>query len=117
VRADRQSLTWDAQIPCSLDVADFQAALEAAHAAEQAGDLPAAHAQIQTACRLYQGDLLPGLYDEWLLTHRERFRNACLGAAERLAALAEQLGDTPAAIIAIRQVLQLDELREPAHFI
>ncbi|PDV98239.1 ATP-binding protein [Candidatus Chloroploca asiatica] len=115
VRSDRQSLTWDAQIPWSLDVAAFQVALASAHDAEQAGDLPTARAQLQTACRLYQGDLLPGLYDEWLLTHREQFRNACLEASERLAVLAEQQGDTAAAIAATRQVLQLDVLHEPAH--
>jgi DNA-binding SARP family transcriptional activator len=115
LRSERQSLTWDARIPWSLDVAAFQTALEAAHDAEQAGDLPTARTQLQMACRLYQGDLLPGLYDEWLLSHREQLRNACLEASERLAALAEQQGDTPAAIVATRQVLQLDGLREPAH--
>lgn len=115
LRSDRQSLTWDAQIPWSLDVADFQNALDAARDAEQAGDLPAARSQLQTACRLYQGDLLPGLYDEWLLPHREQLRDACLAAIEHLAALAEQQGDTPAAIAATRQVLQLDTLHEPAH--
>jgi DNA-binding SARP family transcriptional activator len=61
------------------------------------------------------GDLLPGLYDEWLLSHREQLRNACLEGGERLAALAEQQGDPSAAITATRQVLQLDALRESAY--
>ena len=62
--ADRGCVTFDAAAPFWLDIALLE---EAA-----AGD--DAETMIQAA-GLYQGDLLPGFYDDWILWERERLRS------------------------------------------
>ncbi|NCC30656.1 MAG: hypothetical protein EOM24_01385 [Chloroflexia bacterium] len=115
VRSERQTLVWQPQCAWSLDVAAFQAAREAAYAAEADGQLALARMHFQTAVQIYQGDLLPGLYDDWLLIERERLRDAYLTALERVALLAEQAGDEPAALASLRQLVRMEPLHEPAH--
>lgn len=115
LQIDRQTITWRPRVSWSLDVAAFQEALHAAHISEQEGETSAARAHLLEALRLYQGDLLPGLYDEWVLAEREQLREACLSAIICLATLAEHAGDYPTAITALQQLLRMDPLREPGH--
>ncbi|PDV99055.1 ATP-binding protein [Candidatus Chloroploca asiatica] len=115
VRSERQALIWQPRCAWSLDVAAFQAALEAASAAEAGNDPALARMHFQTAVQAYQGDLLPGLYDDWLLIERERLRDACLTALERVALHAEEMGDHPIAQASLRQLVRMEPLHEPAH--
>ncbi len=62
--AEGQTLAWKADAPYTLDVDAFRTASAQAQTLEE----------IDQAVALYQGDLLPGLYDEWLLPERERLR-------------------------------------------
>src|SRR5581483_1621416 len=60
--AETQSVQWRQGASCTVDVMEFDAALAAA---EEAGR--AERMTLETAARLYQDDLLPGLYDERLV--------------------------------------------------
>jgi DNA-binding SARP family transcriptional activator len=67
------------------------------------------------AVRLYKGDLLDGIYDEWCLQVRERFKLAYLTALERLLAYHQARGSWLAAISFGRQLLRKDPIREHVH--
>ena len=70
---------------------------------------------------LYGGDLLAGLivrdaplFEEWLVTERERIRLRAIGALESLAERRSASGDHAGAADALRQVLEIDPWYEVA---
>ncbi len=65
--------------------------------------------------RLYRGDLLEGVYDDWALPERERLRERFLRALGRLADLTMSRGDYEAALGHARRLAQHDPMREEAH--
>src|SRR5262249_44435797 len=83
LQSDQQTLFWRPDA-ATADAALFQRALER-------GDL-------EEATRLYRGDLIPGVYDDWLDAERERFKLEYETALDRLTVAAEQRRDFPAAI-------------------
>ena len=70
---------------------------------------------LQRAINLYTGDLLPELYDDWLISERELRRNQYLEALEKLAALQEGKGDFRHSLITLRRLVSAEPLHEPAH--
>ena len=71
---------------------------------------------------LYRGELLAGFYvkdsdlfEQWLATERERFRELAASAARALVALYEERGDHEAGIRAARHLQQVEPLSEEAH--
>jgi DNA-binding SARP family transcriptional activator len=67
-------------------------------AAERAGDQGTARTALCEAVEEYRGDLLPALYDDWVLVERQRLLQRFLTALERLILLLEQAGEYAAAI-------------------
>jgi predicted ATPase/DNA-binding SARP family transcriptional activator len=97
----------------STDIADFEAALK------KADTVSDPEAQIQALVRaddLYQGELLPGHYEDWVLAERHRLTEVHLNALRRLAGLYERAGDFDAALAGIRRVLDADPLQEEVHY-
>jgi DNA-binding SARP family transcriptional activator len=114
VHADAQTLQWRGDAPVRLDVAEFEAALAQADAAQQRGDPHALRVALEQAVAFYHGDLLPSCYDDWVLPERERLREAFTGALERLVLLERQ--DQPRAAIAYAQrLVRHDPLREETY--
>lgn len=72
-------------------------------------------ADLQKAADLYAGDLLPELYDDWLLAERELRRNQYLSTLENLAALQEKKGELRQALLTWRRLVSAEPLHEPAH--
>src|SRR5262245_61596978 len=64
---DAQTVQWRCEAPYTLDVADVEQALTRAEAAERAGNHAAMRAAFMDAAGRYRGDLLPALYDDWVL--------------------------------------------------
>lgn len=60
-------------------------------------------------------ELLPGWYDEWVLTERERLRQARLHVGEAMAERLCRGGRHAAALQVALQVIALEPLRESAH--
>jgi non-specific serine/threonine protein kinase len=106
------ALQWRTDTLFKLDIADFEQAVAQAAQAEQAGDHPEAQANLEQALSLYQGDLLPSCYDDWLLAERERLRQMFGATLERLILRLEQEGDYRSAIRYAQQLLQHDPLQE-----
>ncbi len=110
--ADTQTLHWHPVTPFQLDVAEFEHTLTLAEAAARRSDQRALQAALEQADTLYRGELLPGCYDEWILSERERLRQRHLQALEQLLRLFEVHGDTLAAIRYAQRLIGLDPLSE-----
>jgi DNA-binding SARP family transcriptional activator len=109
---DDHCLRWRPAVAFTLDVAAFEAKLDQARAAEQAGRAQEAIALWSAAVALYRGPLTPGCYDDWLISERERLHQLCLGALERLVASHERQHNLAAAIPYAQHLLRLDLLQE-----
>jgi DNA-binding SARP family transcriptional activator len=72
-------------------------------------------ADLQTAVKLYRGDFLDGLCDNWILSERYRLEAVYFEALARLMVLYETSGDYQAALAAALRLLERDALREDAH--
>ncbi len=114
----RQGLQWQAERPdvsWILDVQEFERALAQADEAERAQDLKAARRAFTRAVEVYQGDVLPSCYDEWIIPVRDRLRQAFLQALDRLIGLLEGEREYAAAIGVAQRLLRLDPLHEAAY--
>jgi non-specific serine/threonine protein kinase len=110
------TLEWRTDAPFMLDVADFEQAITQANQVERAGGDPAEmRAALEQAVTLYQGDLLPSCYDDWLLSERERLSQMFSAALERLIVLLETERDYRPAIHYAQRLLQHDPLQEATY--
>jgi DNA-binding SARP family transcriptional activator len=106
---ETKSLTWRADVGISLDVADFEEALG------KAGSVSVpevALSFLQQAISLYQDDLLPSCYDDWISPIRTRLRQAYIQALEQHAELLQAVGDTQGAIRGYRRLAEAEPLQE-----
>ncbi|MBN1135065.1 MAG: AAA family ATPase [Anaerolineae bacterium] len=115
LQVDAQTLQWQPDAPFVFDVAELESAIDEARRAEQAGDRSALRAALERAVALYNGDLLPSCYDDWILPERERLRQAFFDALERLILLLEGQRDYHAAIEHARRLLRYDPLHEATY--
>lgn len=110
-----QTIEWRAAAPFTLDADAFDLAVAQAAEAHAAGDFSGEAQALSSAAAAYQGDLLPGCYDDWILPLRERFHLACGDALERLVVLLEEHREYASALTYARQLLHHDPLRESAY--
>ena len=106
--SDNHTVQWPRDPACTVDVLEFEDALARARG-------PAEKSALEDAARLYQDDLLPGLYDEWLQPRREHYRQQLARCLSRLAVLTEEQHDYPAAIAHAERLVALDPLSEAHH--
>jgi predicted ATPase/DNA-binding SARP family transcriptional activator len=108
-----RNVEWRSETGSTLDVAAFECALRRA---EEAGDDERRiQAALKEAVDCYTGDLLPALYDDWILSVRERLRGLFLQALDRLIVLLESQRDYARAIAYAVQLLQHDPLHEATY--
>src|SRR5438128_2201258 len=96
----------------TTDVAEFEAALQAAVQAPNHKERTRCLAQ---AVNLYQGELLAGYYEPWVLEEQGWLTERYFGALAQLLALLEQAGELGAAVEYARRGVHADPLREEAH--
>jgi len=82
---------------------------------QRAQDLKAAIQALTQAVEVYQGDVLPSCYDEWIIPVRDRLRQAFLQALDRLIGLLEGERDYATAISMAQRLLRLDPLHEATY--
>lgn len=112
LQIETQSVLWRSAPGSKLDVADFLAALDDAGATSD----PTRRLQsLETAVALYQGDLLPGLYEEWLLAEREELAQRFVQSLEQLVVLHSDERNYAAAIQAGQRLLRYDPLYEAGY--
>ena len=87
--------------------------VDAREAQAAAHDQLVGHGPVDLA--IFAGELLPGWYDDWVLVERERLRQLCLTATERMAQSLLEAGQAGLAIEAALAVVAAEPLRESAH--
>jgi DNA-binding SARP family transcriptional activator len=95
----------------TTDVAEFEAGVR------ETGKLTALSdraTHLTQTLDLYRGELLPGYYEDWTLTERERLAELHRSALSLLAEVREQQGDLAGALDIARRVVAGDPLREDA---
>ena len=115
IRVDSKTLTWQHNTPFTLDIDDFEHALAQVEEATQRGSQRTVREALEKAVHLYQGDLLPGCYDEWIESERGRLRQVYLRALERLVRLLEDRRDYAAAIHYARRLQQKEPMQEATY--
>lgn len=117
------TIQFNRQCHCSLDVAAFQDLLAAceAHAHRQAEACSSCARRLTQAVELYRGPLLEGFFldsqpfEEWLLVRREMLHAHMVSALYGLAAFHERRGGYADAERYTRWQLALEPWREEAH--
>jgi DNA-binding SARP family transcriptional activator len=111
ILADRATVQLNTEIS-TTDVVEFHAALQAA--ARAVNDEERAQ-RFTEAVELYQGELLPGYFDNWVLQEREWLAERYFQALHELLAHLEHAGEIPRALQYAQRGVRADPLREEAH--
>lgn len=112
---DHFAVQWRQDASCAVDVVDFQAAIAASTAARTEQDRAREIQSLTTAAQLYEDDLLPALYDDWITPLREDYRRRICEVLHRLATLFEEQKEYAAAIPCAERLVALDSLSESHH--
>jgi predicted ATPase/DNA-binding SARP family transcriptional activator len=112
---DHFAVHWRRDASCEVDIWQFQSAIADAVAARKDNDRTLEIATLTKAAALYTDDLLPALYDDWLVPIREEYRRNMCDALDRLATILEEQKDYAAAIPYADRLLVLDPLNEAYH--
>jgi DNA-binding SARP family transcriptional activator len=110
-----RDLCWQDTDTCRVDLRVFDLAAQAAQAAAADGDGELAVRHATTALAQYRGDLLPGLYDDWLLELRSRLEDRCVQLCDLVSGQKAASGDLAGAVEAARRRIQLRPLEEAGY--
>ena len=113
LQIDQTSIRWRPQIETQVDALAF---LNLVNAENDSADLQAQIERHTAAVKIYRGNLLPDMYDEWVLIHQERFRDLYAGALQRLVTLHESRHEYDAARNYAKQLVAHDPLYERNHY-
>ncbi len=112
---DHFAVQWRPDASCTIDAVDFRAAIAEAGSARVEKDRAREIQFLATAAQIYEDDLLPVLYDDWLTPLREDYRRAISEVLQRLATLFEEQKDYAKAIPYAERLVALDSLCEAHH--
>lgn len=112
---ETKTVQWALDAPYTLDVAEFESAIAQAKRAQQADDAVTARQARERAAELYQGDLLPSCYDDWIAPKREQLQQQACHSLDALVTLLTSQGECRAAIAYAQQLQRLDPLCETAY--
>jgi DNA-binding SARP family transcriptional activator len=107
-----KDLCWRDSETCRVDLRIFDSERQAALAAAAAGDDGGVLGHAAAAIAQYKGDLLPGVYDDWLLGARSQLERQCADLCDLLCAERARTGDLAGAVDAVRRRIQLQPLEE-----
>ena len=112
--ADRQTAGLNPQA-ITVDALTFEAAARSALAATPQSEIQQLAPLLEAAAALYTGDLLPGHYEDWVLTERQRLLSLFLSLLQRLISFYEQEARWDRALDYARQALASDPMAEDLH--
>jgi predicted ATPase/DNA-binding SARP family transcriptional activator len=111
LEADRFHIRLNPEVT-TTDVREFE---EALRTAAREKDDTERMAKLETAAALYQGELLPGYYEDWNLTERERLKELYLKTLDALTRYWERSGQPKRALDYALRALSADPTREETH--
>jgi DNA-binding SARP family transcriptional activator len=92
-----------------VDVDEFEQKVRCGLAAAQAGEAPAALADLTAGLELYTGDFLGDeLYAEWVFTERDRLRDLAAEALRTTSRIHQDSGETEAAAVHLQRLAAVD---------
>jgi DNA-binding SARP family transcriptional activator len=107
-----RDLCWRDTETCRVDVRVFDSERRAAWAAAAAGDDDGILRHASAAIAAYRGDLLPGVYEDWLLDARSQLERQCVDLCDLVSAARARTGDLARAVEAARRRVRLQPLEE-----
>src|ERR1022692_4674228 len=107
-----RDLCWLDTDTCNVDLRTFDIERKAALAAAESGDSDGILAHAAKAIAAYQGDFLPGAYDDWLLELRSVFERQCADLCDLVSKTQEETGNLAGAVDAARRRVQLLPMEE-----
>jgi DNA-binding SARP family transcriptional activator/tetratricopeptide (TPR) repeat protein len=107
-----RDLCWCDTGTCRVDVRTFDLERHAAREAAAAGDDDGVLAHGARALAQYGGDLLPGLYEDWVLEARSELERQCVDLCDLVCATRARHGDLSGASDAARRRIALRPLEE-----
>jgi DNA-binding SARP family transcriptional activator/tetratricopeptide (TPR) repeat protein len=110
-----RDLSWGDTPTCRVDVRVFDTERSAALAAAEAGDDEGVLVHASAAIGQYRGDLLPGVYDDWLLDARSELERQCVDLCDLVSTARARTGDLAGAVDAARRRVQLQPLEETGY--
>jgi DNA-binding SARP family transcriptional activator len=110
--ADRFSIELNPEA-VTTDVLQFQ---EAWKVAQRAGDGATKIERLAEAVTIYRGELLPGFYDEWVLSEQEALHEIYLRALRQLVALYEERAEPEEAMQCALRWTHAEPHSEEAHY-
>ena len=113
LRIEASTLQWSGDASFHLDVAAFESAI--AQAVNKLANHAEMRQQLEQAVSLYDGDLLPNCYDDWIVPERERLRQVVIDALKRLIELLENQRDITGSIPHAQRLYDFDPLDEDAN--
>ncbi len=110
-----RDLCWRDTETCRVDLRIFDVERTAALAAAAAGDGEEVVVHAARALAQYQGDLLPGVYDDWVLDARSQCERHCMELCDLACGARARRGDLTGAAEAARRRIQLQPLEETGY--
>lgn len=107
-----KDLCWRDTETCRVDLRTFDIERRAALAAAATDDSEGVLAHATTAIAQYRGELLPGMYDDWLLDARSELERQCVNLCDLICQTRVRTGDLTGAVDAARRRIQLQPLEE-----
>ncbi len=105
-------LCWRDTGTCQVDLRVFDIERRAALASAAADDDDGVLVHAARAIAEYRGDLLPGVYDDWVLEVRSEVERQCVSLCDLLGETRARRGDLPGAVEVARRRIQLQPLEE-----
>ena len=105
IKYSGNNLVWDCKIHIWFDVTVFE------ELAQKTNDSIA----LQQAEKVYAGDLMPGFYDDWVLTERERLNQKFIQVLDHLVDLYDASGNYQRAVDTLQRLQTQDTLREDTY--
>jgi DNA-binding SARP family transcriptional activator len=106
------TLMWREWPTCRVDVCVFHRERQLALQALASGDDPGMLEHGAAAVAEYHGDLLPGMFDDWVLMERETLRRQCVGLCDHLVLGWRRVGDLSRAVEYGRLRVRLEPFEE-----
>ena len=107
-----RDLCWRDTRTCRVDVRVFDSGRKAALAAAAAGDDDGILRHASAAIAAYRGELLPGVYEDWLLEARAQLERQCVDLCDLVCAARARADDLAGAVRAARRRVRLQPLEE-----
>ena len=108
-------LCWHDTGTCRVDLRVFDIERAAALAAAARDDHDGVLVHAARAIAEYRGDLLPGMYDDWVLEARSAVERQCVGLCDLLGKARARRGDLAGAVEVVRRRIQLQPLEEAGY--